>query len=162
MQTWPHPNLDYAKEIAAIDAQLVQLERDHPDCIRFTGSVTMPGSGDFEPALKQLAGADALMVFDLTANTGAHEQALAKLDIPMLAFTRPLTGWAFMGFAKLIQQRRRADMVASSDYADLKPFLPLLKTIHHLKNSKVLLMRQGESTGDPRPASPGNSARLSS
>ncbi len=147
-QTWPYPNLDYAKEIAAIDAQLDRLERDHPDLIRFTGSATLPGTGDLEPALKPLVGADALLVVDLTANTGAHEQALVKLDIPMLGFTRPLTGWAFMNFAKFIQQGKRADMVASSDYGDLKPFLPLLKTIHHLKQSKVLLMRQGESAGD--------------
>ena len=147
-QTWPHPNLDYAKEIAAIDAQLARLEREHPDCIRFTGSLTLPPDGDLDAAMKPLAGADALLVIDLTANTGTHEQALAKLDIPMLGFTRPLTGWAFMGFARLIQQRKRADMVASSDYADLKPFLPLFKTIHHMKHSKVLLMRQGENAGE--------------
>lgn len=147
-QTWPHPNLDYAKEIAGIDAQLARLERDHPDCIRFTGSVTLPGEGDLEAAMKPLAGADALLVVDLTANTRPHDEALAKLDIPMLGFTRPLTGWAFMSFAKFIQQRKRADMVASSDYSDLEPFLPLLKTIHHLKHSKVLLVRQGGSAGD--------------
>lgn len=147
-QTWPHPNLDYAREIAGIDAQLARLERDHPDCIRFTGSVTLPGEGDLEPALKPLAGADALLVLDLTANTRPHDEALAKLDKPMLAFTRPLTGWAFMSFARFIQQGKRADMVASSDYNDLAPFLPLLKTIHHLKHSKVLLVRQGASAGE--------------
>jgi hypothetical protein len=147
-QTWPYPNLDYAKEIQTIDAQLALLERDHPDCIKFTGSVTMKSPGDLEPVLKQLAGADALLVIDLTANTGPHDQALAKLDIPMVAFSRPITGWAFMSFARFIQQKKRADMVASSDYSDLKPFLPIFKTIHHLKHSKVLLMRQGPNAGD--------------
>jgi hypothetical protein len=147
-QTWPYPNLDYAKEIAGIDAQLARLERDHPDLIRFTGSVMLPAEGDLDAAMKPLAGADALLVMDLTANTRPHEDALVKLDIPMLAFSRPLTGWAFMSFARFIQQGKRADMVASSDYADLEPFLPLLKTIHHMRHSKVLWMRQGESAGD--------------
>jgi L-fucose isomerase-like protein len=62
-------------------------------------------------------------------------------------FTRPITGWSFMNGAQWIQSGAKADMVASSNFEDLVPLFPMLRTIHHLKHSKVLVINTSRSGG---------------
>jgi L-fucose isomerase-like protein len=68
---------------------------------------------------------------------------LSKLDKPLLLFQRPLTSWAFMNFSEFIRQGKRADMINSSDYSDLVPHLYMLRAMHHVANSKILVVRPG-------------------
>lgn len=145
--TWPYPKLDYKQEMAGIDAKLAEIERKHPEDIRFTGTEILRAGDNPESWAQRLSGADALLVLDLTASTGQMTKALGEMDVPKLLFTRPITGWAYMTFAAWIQQGKKADMIASSDFNDLEPHLPLLRTIHHVRNSKVLIVRPESSYG---------------
>jgi len=69
------------------------------------------------------------------------------VDIAKVLFTRPLTGWSFMDGARWIQGGVKGDMVASSHFEDLAPLLPMLRAIHHLKHSKVLVINGRSGAG---------------
>ena len=139
--TWPYPTLDFEQEMAGINARLADLESKHPGVVRFTGCQLLLSGDDHEPWVKSTAGADAILVMDMTTSTATQFKALDKLETPLLLFQRPLTSWAFINFSDYIRRGKRADMINSSDFADLVPHLYMLRTIHHLKHSKVLVVR---------------------
>ncbi len=139
--TWPYPDINLKQEIAGIDKRLAELEARHPGVVRFTGGALLQSEKDIDPWVKSTAGADAILVLDLTTSTGPQFQALDKLETPLLLFQRPLTSWAFMNFAGYIQKGKKADMVNSSDYNDIVPHLYMLRAMHHVANSKVLVVR---------------------
>ncbi|MBL0159664.1 MAG: hypothetical protein IPP47_21550 [Bryobacterales bacterium] len=141
--TWPRPDLDFQQEIAGIDRRLADLEAKHPGVVRFKGGSLLMSDGDVAAWMASTAGADAILVMDLTTSTGPQFEALSKLDKPLLLFQRPLTSWAFMNFSEFIRQGKRADMINSSDYSDLVPHLYMLRAMHHVANSKILVVRPG-------------------
>lgn len=138
--TWPRPDLDLNQEMAEISSKLAGLESKFPGQIRLTGGDWIRSVDDVEPWAKSVGDADAVLVLDLTSSTGPMLQAIGKVDIPKLLFTRPITGWSFMDGADWIQKGMRADMVASSNFEDLVPFFPMLRNIHHLRYSRVLVV----------------------
>ncbi len=138
--TWPRPDLDLNQEMGEINAKLAELEKRHPGQIRLAGDDWIKSVEDVEPWAKSLGDADAVLIMDLTSSTGPMLQAIGKVDVPKLLFTRPVTGWAFMDGASWIQKGMKGDMLASSDFEDLVPFLPMLQNIHHLRWSRVLVV----------------------
>lgn len=158
--TWPRPDLDLKNEIAGIDARLAELERKHPGQVRFTGGEWLKETPEVEAWSKDVNGVDAVLVLDLTSSTAPLLRPLDKLDVPKLLFTRPITGWSFMDGARWIQMGLKGGMVASSRFEDLAPYLPLLRAIHHLRHSKVLVITPDRSGRlPPRPATPRSLAR---
>jgi hypothetical protein len=147
--TWPYPTLDFKKEIAGIDARLADLEAKHPSVVRFTGGQMLMSGENHEPWIKSTAGADAILVLDLTSSTAPLFETLDKIQTPLLLFQRPLTGWSYLNFAGYIQKGKRADMINSSEYADLVPHLYMLRAMHHVANSKVLVVRPGTPNTSP-------------
>ena len=138
--TWPRPDLDHQQEMADISAKLAELEKKYPGQVRLTGGDWIKSVADVESFAKSLGDADAVLVLDLTSSTGPMMQALGKVDIPKLLYTRPITGWSFMDGANWIQKGLKGDMVASSNFEDLVPFFPMLRNIPHLRHSKVLVV----------------------
>lgn len=145
--TWPHPDINLKQEIAGIDKRLADLEAKHPGVVRFGGGSLLLNDSNLDAWVKSTAGADAILVMDLTTSTSPQFETLSKLDTPLLLFQRPLTSWAFMNFSEYIRQGKKADMINSSEYADLVPHLYMLRAMSHVANSKVLVVRPGE--GDP-------------
>jgi len=148
--TWPRPDLNLNQEMGEISAKLAELETKYPHQIRLTGGDWIKRVEDIEPWAKSMGDADAVLVLDLTSSTGPMMQAIGKVDIPKLLFTRPITGWSFMDGANWIQKDLKGDMVASSNFEDLVPFFPMLRNIHHLRYSKVLVVSPG--AGNPMAA----------
>jgi hypothetical protein len=141
--TWPYPALDFKQEMAGIDARLADLEAKHPGLVRFTGGQLLLTDSNMEAWVKSTAGADAILVLDLSTSTGPQFQALDKMETPLLLFQRPITSWAYMNFAEYIRKGKKADMITSSDYADLVPHLNMLKAMHHVRQSRILVVRPG-------------------
>lgn len=143
--TWPRPDIDCQREIAETDKRLADLEAKHPGVVRFTGGSLLLNDSNMEAWIKSTAGADAILVMDLTTSTGPQFEALNKLDTPLLLFQRPLTSWAYMNFSEYIRKGKRADMINTSEYSDLVPHLYMLRGMRHVANSKVLVVRPGEA-----------------
>lgn len=139
--TWPYPDIDFKREMAGIDGRLADLEAKHPGVVRFTGGRLLLPDSDIGAWIQSTAGADAILVMDLSTSTGPQFEALSKLDTPLLLFQRPLTSWAFMNFSDYIRRGKRADMINSSEYADLVPHLYMLRAMRHVAKSKVLVVR---------------------
>ncbi|MCX6620399.1 MAG: hypothetical protein NTY38_04860, partial [Acidobacteria bacterium] len=146
--TWPYPALNFEQEMAGIKARLADLESKHPGVVRFTGGELLLSGASHEAWEKSTADADAILVLDLTTSTSSQFQALQKMETPLLLFQRPLTSWAFMNFAEYIRKGKKADMINSSDFSDLVPHLYMLRTIHHLRHSKILVVRPGAAARD--------------
>jgi len=142
--TWPRPDLDFKQEIAGIDASLAELERKHAGLVRFTGGEWLKEPSEVEAWAKGVGDADAVLVLDLTSSTSALLRPLDTVDIPKLLFTRPLTGWSFMDGARWIQQGLKADMIASSRFEDVAGHLPLMRAIHHLRYSRILMVNSNQ------------------
>jgi hypothetical protein len=146
--TWPYPTLDFKQEMAGINAHLTDLEAKHPGVVRFAGGQLLLNDGDTEAWVKSTAGADAILVFDMSTSTGAQFEALDRMETPLLLFQRPLTSWAFINFSAYIRKGKKADMINSSDFSDLVPHLYMLRALHHVKNSKVLVVRPSPVSDD--------------
>lgn len=139
--TWPYPALDLRREASDIDAHLADLESKHPGVVRFTGGQVLLTDSNMDAWIKSTLGADAILVMDLTTSTDPQFQTLERLEIPLLLFQRPITSWAFMNFSDYIRKGKKADMVNSSEYADLVPHLYMLRAMRHMRNSKILVVR---------------------
>lgn len=142
--TWPRPDLDIQQEIAQIEPHLAELERKHPGRIRFTGGELLKVGDDISGWVRSLEGADAVLVIDLTSGLAPLLQKMRDIEVPMLLFTRPYAGWAYMDFTAWRQSGKRVELVASSEFGDLDPYMRIFQTIHHLKRSKVLVVAPGE------------------
>ncbi len=149
--TWPYPTINLKQEMADINAHLADLESKNPGLVRFTGGELLLRDTDLEGWVRGTAGADAILVMDLTTSTSPQFRMLDKLETPLLLFQRPITSWAYMNFAEYIRQGKKADMVNSSDYSDLVPHLHMLYAMHHLRNSKVLVVQPGADRAEFTP-----------
>lgn len=143
--TWPYPDINYRQEMEGIDRRLAGLEAKHPGVARFEGGTLLLNDSNIDAWVKSTAGADAILVMDLSTSTGPQFEALSKLETPLLLFQRPLTSWAFMNFSDYIRKGKRADMINSSEYADLVPHLYMLRAMRHVGRSKILVVRPGEA-----------------
>ncbi len=139
--TWPYPSVDYKEEMRGLDAKLADLETKHPGLVKFAGGELLLTGQNHEAWVKSTAGADAILVMDLSTSTNSQFEALTKMETPLLLFQRPITSWAFMNFADYIRKGKKADMVNSSEVSDLIPHLHMLRAMHHVKNSKILVVR---------------------
>ncbi len=137
--TWPCPDLDVKQEIAGIEARLAEVERKHPG-LRLTGGEVLTAGEDISGRVRDLGDVDGILVIDLTSGTSPLLEQLENVDIPTLLFTRPYSGWSYVDFARWVQMGRRADLIASSEFGDLDPYMRIFQTIHHLRKSKVLMV----------------------
>ena len=141
--TWPRPDLDFQREVADIEARLAELERKHPGKVRFTGGERIRTPEEAVALAAGLGDADAVLVLDLTSSTAPILRALREVQTPMLLFTRPYSGWSYLDFANWVQNGKKADLVASSEFGDLDAYMRVFHTMHHLRHSRVLVVRQG-------------------
>jgi hypothetical protein len=139
--TWPRPDLDVAAEKAEVDATLTRLEQRHSGAVRFTGGDLVRTEADAQAVLRSIrSDEDALLIADLTSGTSGLLRVLRDVSVPVLLYARPYSGWSYVDVAQWAQSGRRADLVVTSDPAELDPYMPLFRTIHHLRNSKVLVV----------------------
>lgn len=145
--SWPRPDLDLAQEVAAIEGQMSELERRYPGKIRFTGGETVNSAEEMDAWLARPDPSDAVLVFPMITITYPQLRRLVATEKPVLMFSFPYNGHDWTHGAAFMQKGARLQLIASSDPTALDPYVPLVRTIHHLKHSKVLLM----STRTARP-----------
>jgi hypothetical protein len=145
--TWPRPDLNVEQERAELEERMAELERKHAGGVRFTGGDLLRNPEDAQALLKGLGAPDAVLLLDLTSGTGPMLRVLRDLPVPVLLFARPYSGWSYVDVAGWAQSGKRAGLVVSSDPGDLDPYMRVFRTMHHLRQSKVLIMSAG------RPAS---------
>ena len=137
---WPRPDVDLRQDIAAIEASLAEVERRCPGRIRFTGGELLRTEEEVSAWLRTVDDADAVLAFNMVTIVFPLLSKLVETGKPTLMFARPYAGHDWTHAAALTQRGKNIDLIASSDYEDLDPYVGLFGTIHHMRHSKVLLV----------------------
>jgi hypothetical protein len=138
--SWPRPDLDLKQEVADIEARLAELERRYPGEIRLTGGELLQPDADIAAWIAGAAAADVVLAFNITHGVLGTLEKLVQSGKPLLLFSKPYAGHDWTHQAVFAQKGMKADVVASSDFAELDAYVRLFRTIHHLRHSKVLLV----------------------
>ncbi|MGB9604520.1 MAG: hypothetical protein ACPL88_01420 [Bryobacteraceae bacterium] len=138
--TWPRPDLDVPRAMAEIEDKMAELERKHPGAVRFRKPELVRTPEQAEACAKSLGEVDAVLLIDLTSGTSGILRALEQIQAPVLLFARPYSGWSYVDVARWVQNGKRADLLSTSEFGDLDPYMRIFYTIHHLKHSKVLIV----------------------
>jgi hypothetical protein len=137
---WPRPDVDLQQDVAGIEARLAKLERSYPGRIQFTGGELIRTDTELEAWLEHLDDADAVLAFNMITIIYPRLRRIVETGKPTLMFAVPYAGHDWTHAAAMAQKGMRIDLIASSDFGDLDPYVELFQTIHHLRHSKVLLM----------------------
>lgn len=140
--SWPRPDVDLNQEIAEIEAQLAELQRRYPGQIRFTGGEMTKSDAEVAAWLEKDTEADVILAFPVVTITLPQLRKLVESGKPVVQFSLPYQGHDWTHGAAYMQKGAKLDLIASSNYADLDSYVPLFRTIHHLRHSRVLLMSQ--------------------
>ncbi len=154
--SWPRPDANLEEEVRTIERQLAELERRYPGRIRFTGGEMVRTAEETAAWLKKAEPADVILAFNMVTIIHPMLRVLVESGKPTLMFARPYAGHDWTHAAAYMQRGARLELIASSDFADLDPYVPLLGTVHHLRYSKVLLV----SPPAARPATEGFTAQF--
>ncbi len=138
--TWPRPDVDAQQEMAAIRAQLDELAARHPGRVRYTGGDLLREGADISGWIDKAKDADVVLAFNLSSGLGPILQKVVSTRRPTLLFSRPYAGHSWTTFSDFAKQGIPADVIASSDFGELDVYVPLFRTIHFLRNSKVMLV----------------------
>ncbi len=141
--TWPRPDINLEQEMAAIEAQLAELEKRRPGEVRFTGGELLREGADISAWVAAAARDDAVLVFNLSSGLNRILTAVLECGRPTLLFSRLYAGHSWSNFAGFAQQKRKADVIASSDFGELDAYIDVFRAIHFLRHSKVLLLAPG-------------------
>ena len=138
--SWPRPDIDLKQEMAEIEAQLGELARRHPGELTFIGGELLREGTDISAWAQSAGDADVLLVFNVTSGLGPILEKVVSVGRPTVLFSRPYAGHSWSNFSTFAQKGRKAEVLATSDFGDLDPYVDLFRTIHHLRSSKVLLI----------------------
>ena len=136
---WPKPTLDVAKDVADVEARLVEVQRKHTQNVRLVGGEILRTEQEVKPWLAKMGDIDGVLMVPVTQPTPPLRALLDALKAPGLFFSRPYATHAWSSIAALRKSGKKLDVVATTSYGDLDPYMRAFRTVHHLRNSKVLV-----------------------
>ncbi len=136
---WPKPTLDVEAEVKQIEARLAEVERKHAGRVRFVGGELLRTRDDIEAWAQKLGDVDAVLATYVSIPSPLPE-LLEAVKLPVLVLALPYAGHHWAGIAQRRRTRGRLDVVASSSFGDLDPYMGIFRTIRHLRKSKVLVV----------------------
>jgi L-fucose isomerase-like protein len=82
---------------------------------------------------------DGVLMVPVSQPTPPLRALVDALTVPGLFFSRPYATHAWSSIAELRRSGRKLDVIASSSYGDLDPYMRMFRTVHHMRKSKVLV-----------------------
>ncbi|MFN0172235.1 MAG: hypothetical protein ACKV22_38020 [Bryobacteraceae bacterium] len=140
--TWPKPDLNVGQEKAEMESTLAEAALQQKGAVQFTGRDLVRSAEDAQTFVGSLGDEDAVLVVDLTSGSGPLLAPLKRVQKPVLLYSRPYSGWSYVEVAAWAQAGKRADLIVTSDPAELGPYLTMFRTIRHLRKSKILVVSQ--------------------
>jgi len=136
---WPKPTLDVSQDVAEVEARLAEVQRKHSHNVRFVGGEIIRSGSDMRPWLEKVGDIDGVLIVPITQPMPALGELLNAVNVPCLFFSRPYATHGWSGIADLQKSGKKIDVVATSSYGDLDPYMRAFRTVHHLRKSKVLV-----------------------
>jgi L-fucose isomerase-like protein len=142
---WPKPTLDVRAEIAEIEARLAEVGRKNAHNVRFVGGDVVGTAEQVEAWRRKSGDIDGVLIVPVTQPLPVLSEVIQAAGVPALFFSRPYATHAWSSIGARQKEGQKIDVVASSSYGDLDPYMRAFRTAHHLRRSKVLV-------GDAKPA----------
>ncbi len=136
---WPMPDLDVAAEMKEIEAGLADVQKKHLDNVRLVGGELLGSDAEVKPWLDKMGDIDGVLIIPLTQPTPALGALVNAAAVPSLFFYRPYSTHAWSSIAGYQKAGRKIDIVASSSYGELDPYMRAFRTIRHLRRSRILV-----------------------
>lgn len=136
---WPKPTLDVDAEVREVEARLAEVGRKHTGNVRFTGGEVLRTQEEVRPWLARMGKIDGVLIVPVSQPTPPLNALVDALEVPGLFFSRPYATHAWSTIAALRKSGKKLDVVASSSYGDLDPYMRMFRTAHHVRHSKVLV-----------------------
>jgi hypothetical protein len=136
---WPKPALDFGTEVAEVEARLADVQRKHAQNVRFTGGEILRSQEEVRPWLEKMGELDGILIIPLSQPTPPLMALADAATAPCLFFSRPYATHAWSAASGLLQGGRKIDVIATSSYGDLDPYMRAFRTVRHLRKSKVLV-----------------------
>jgi hypothetical protein len=136
---WPKPTLDVAADIAECEKRLAEVAGKHTGTVKLVGGETLAAAEDVRPWLAKMGDLDGVLIIPITQPTPALYQLVDALEAPALFLSRPYASHMWSAIADLRKKGKKVDVIATSSYGDLDPYMFAFRTVHHLRKSKVLV-----------------------
>ncbi len=146
---WPMPTLDLAAEIKEIEAALADVQKKHAANVKFVGGDVIREDAAVRPWIAKMGDIDGVMIIPVSQPTPGVQALAEALKVPALFFSRPYATHQWSAIANLQKAGKKIDVLATSSYGDLDPYMRAFRTAGHLRRSKVLV---GGATPGPRSA----------
>jgi len=137
---WPRPDLDVAKDVAEVEARLNEVERKNAHNVRFVGGDVLRADEEVKPWLARMGDIDGVLIVPVTQPIGPLGALIAALEVPALFFSRPYATHAWSGIAATRRrEKKKLDVLATTSYGDLDPYMQIFRTVRHLRKSKIIV-----------------------
>lgn len=137
---WPKPTLDLAAELKEVEANLAEVGKKHSQDVRFTGSTLVRTAEEARAWRAGLGDVDGVLIIPLSG--GSIPEVVEGFDKPALLFSRPYASHSWSGIAAMRKSGKKIDVIATTSYGDLDPYMRIFKTVHHLRASRLLVATQ--------------------
>ena len=136
---WPRPDLDVAKDVAEVEARLKEVGLRNAHNARFVGGEVLFSEGEVRPWLAKMGDIDGVLIIPVTQPLGPLGPLIDALEVPALFFSRPYATHAWSGIAATRKrQKKKLDVLATTSYGDLDPYMQIFHTVRHLRKSKII------------------------
>jgi len=136
---WPKTTLDVHAEVGEVESRLAEVARMHEQNVRFVGGDLLRTDEEVKPWLAKVGDIDGVLIIPISQPIGPLRSLVDSLNVPALFFSRPYATHAWSSIAALRKAGKKVDVIATSSYGDLDPYMRLFRTVRHLRKSKVLV-----------------------
>lgn len=152
--SWPCPDIDIDAEMKMINDNLSSLEklwsfkeRDWDFRVEFVGKELLRVPEDFPNFANRIGDIDGIVIFNLTSTVGVLVNNIINLGYPTVLFSQPASGHDWSIIANLIKSGKRVDVIGSSDFGDLEPYVRIIDAMRRIKQSKIICIRESFRPG---------------
>ncbi len=152
---WPCPEINAEAESRAYQAELSKLaelwrarDRKWGFSVEFLGGEVVKSAADLAASAGKVNDVDGVLVFSLSIpDGGLTEKTLDMAPPKIYYFPSPSTA-GFIGVGRAIRNGKRAEMVHSSNLAEIEPHIRVLDTMRRLRQTKVLCLSSRAGKAD--------------
>jgi len=136
-RAWPKPAFDPRAEVEKFEKRLAEVEAQLGD-VRFVGGELVQNVADAARVLQGRAGADGVLLVQLSLGTVREMQQIVDAGRPTVIFSQPFSGHEWMFVKQWEKAGKRVALFATSDYGELATAAALLRVPARMRQSRVV------------------------
>lgn len=139
---WPMAKVDLKGDMRQFEAELAKLRAGLAD-VEFVEAGLVGTEAELAAAKEKFKGVDGILVIHLSMGIGGQLQSLMELGIPVVVFALPYSGHEWHTMAGWQRQGKLIDVYPSSQHEDVLVAIRPFRTIHRLKEARLLNVSNG-------------------